>query len=140
MENASKALIIAGAVLISILLITFGIMIMGSTDGVKDQMSESMTEMEISSFNSKFLEYEGTTRKASQVKTLINAIATSNTATGTSSGDEKFVAIEFTPKGEEEPIKTTDAARAAVKSPKTYTVTCTIGTTGLVTKVSIAEN
>jgi len=40
MENASKALIIAGAILISILLISLGIMLFNSSKGVTDQADE----------------------------------------------------------------------------------------------------
>lgn len=135
MENASKALIIAGAILISILLISVGVMIMGSTEGMQDTMATSMSEQEIEAFNSKFLKYEGTRVKASNVKTLISKIASSNTANeATSADDEKFVAVSGIG-------VTTDAARAAVNSTQTYTVTCTIdSTTGLVTAVNIAEN
>ena len=42
MENASKALIIAGAILISILLISVGIMVMNSTDEVTGGMQQQM--------------------------------------------------------------------------------------------------
>ena len=144
MENASKALIIAGAILVSILLISVGVMIISSTDGIQGEMETSMTEMEINSFNTKFLNYEGTNQKASQVKSLISAIATSNSANGaTSNADEKFVAISFVYKtagGSTATTPDTNTARANVKTTKTYTVQCNIdGTTGLVNLVTIRE-
>ena len=52
MENASKALIIAGAILISILLISLGIVIYNSA---KDAAStDQMDDFQVSAFNSKF--------------------------------------------------------------------------------------
>ena len=47
MENASKALIIAGAILISILLISVGILIFNSTRGFTDNASETDDAMEL---------------------------------------------------------------------------------------------
>ena len=57
MENASKALIIAGAILLAILLISLGIMIYTSA---QDTVSDSgMDRAAITSFNNQFLKYEG---------------------------------------------------------------------------------
>ena len=58
MENASKALIIAGAILLSILLISLGIMIFTQAQDVVT--GSGMTEAQLSSFNQKFVKYEGT--------------------------------------------------------------------------------
>ena len=75
MENASKALIIAGAILLAILLISLGIMIFSQA---QDTVSNSgMSDAEISSFNSRFSKYEGT-QKGSVVKTLIQEVIASN--------------------------------------------------------------
>lgn len=45
MENASKALIIAGAILISILLISLGIIMFNSSKSTTDQASKAGTAM-----------------------------------------------------------------------------------------------
>ena len=75
MENASKALIIAGAILLSILLISLGIVIFSQA---QDTVTNSgMSDAEISSFNNRFIKYEGT-RKGSVVKTLIQEVIASN--------------------------------------------------------------
>ena len=75
MENASKALIIAGAILLAILLISLGIMIFGQA---QDTVNNSgMSQAEISAFNNKFIKYEGE-RSGSVVKTLVNEIIASN--------------------------------------------------------------
>ena len=75
MENASKALIIAGAILLSILLISLGIMIYNQA---QDTVNNSgMSQAELQAFNNKFLKYEGT-RTGSEVKALINEVIVSN--------------------------------------------------------------
>ena len=46
MENASKALIIAGSILISILLISLGIIMFNSSKGTTDQAKETSNVMQ----------------------------------------------------------------------------------------------
>lgn len=77
MENASKALIIAGAILISIILISIGIMVMRSTSGVKNEVSSQMDSEVIQRFNAKFTKYAGE-QKGSTVKTLLSTIISNN--------------------------------------------------------------
>ena len=63
MENASKALIIAGAILLSILLISLGIMIFNQAqDATKNS---GMSQAQVSTFNNKFskIEYHQSTKK-----------------------------------------------------------------------------
>ena len=78
MENASKALIIAGAILISILLISVAIMVMNSTSGVTDQVEGNMDAMAVQQFNAKFDVYAGKNQGASTVKSLLSAIMVNN--------------------------------------------------------------
>ena len=77
MENASKALIIAGAILISILLISVGIMVMNSTDQVTGGMQQEMDSTAIQTFNSKFDNYIGV-QTASVARSLCSTIIASN--------------------------------------------------------------
>ena len=79
MENASKALIIAGAILLSILIIAIGIFIFnGANSTITDSMT-SMSTQEIEAFNNQFLSYDGS-QSGSNVKKLIERlIANSNT-------------------------------------------------------------
>lgn len=57
MENASKALIIAGSILLSILIIALGMYIFSSSSGVTDDTT--LSQMETSTFNGKFNKYTG---------------------------------------------------------------------------------
>lgn len=78
MENASKALIIAGSVLIAILVISLGLLIFKSTSGTTDQTQELGKTLEVQQFNSQFLKYCGDSVKGSQVRTLCEVIIAHN--------------------------------------------------------------
>ena len=91
MENASKALIIAGAILISILLITLGVMIYRQASGIAN--SNAMDEVEISTFNSKYTQYEGDKVKGSTVNALLDAVVANNNAVYSSGEYNKLIKI-----------------------------------------------
>ena len=77
MENASKALIIAGAILISILLISIGIIVINS---ISDPLNQSINEAEkqaIEMFNAQFTGFSGE-QQASAIKTLMTKVTSSN--------------------------------------------------------------
>ena len=82
MENASKALIIAGAILISILLITLGIIVYNGSRSTIDESMGSMDETTITMTNSKISQYEGDSVSASSVRALFNQIQSTNSVTG----------------------------------------------------------
>ena len=75
MENASKALIIAGAILLSILIIAIGIYIFNSAQGTIDSSLQSMTSQEVDAFNSQFTSYQGDEVSGSNVKSLMTKLA-----------------------------------------------------------------
>lgn len=78
MENASKALIIAGAILVSIVIITLGVMIVTNvTDTINN--SSNLSEQEILAYNSPFEAYEGT-KSGTQAKALCDKIRNHNNA------------------------------------------------------------
>ena len=57
MENASKALIIAGAILLSILIIALGIYVFNMAKGVTD--TTLLSETEVQTYNTQFTAYKG---------------------------------------------------------------------------------
>ena len=77
MENASKALLIAGSVLIVILLIAMGMKIFRSQDDMADQVETNVQTTELLTFNNKFYKYAGK-QKGTQVKALINDVIAHN--------------------------------------------------------------
>lgn len=76
MENASKALIIAGAILLSILIISLGIFIFSQAQDTLNSIN--MSEQEIRAFNNKFTPYQGDSVRGSQVNALVQAVIANN--------------------------------------------------------------
>ena len=92
MENASKALIIAGAILISILLISVGIIIMNAINNPVQQGKNSADSQAIEMFNAKFTSYAGK-QKGSVLKGLTSIVNASN------AGDSNHQVAIYCPTG-----------------------------------------
>ena len=120
MENASKALIIAGAILLAILLISLGIFIFSQA---QDTVNNSgMSQAEISTFNNKFLKYEGT-QKGSVVKSAVNEVIASNS-------DASLPKVTVNGKSG------TEITTNGINTKSTYTVTLVYGSDGRVTALN----
>lgn len=91
MENASKALIIAGAILISIVLVSVGVIVVNSLS--PDQAVDEMTQQEVNTFNSKFTNSIGDNRLGSVARTLISTVITNNASYASDTSNQ--VAITF---------------------------------------------
>ena len=88
MENASKALIIAGAILLAIVIISLGLVVVNNTRSVTD--NANLNAQEIETFNNKFVAYEGTNITGARVKSLIQTAIASNQA-----NDDKQVQVVY---------------------------------------------
>lgn len=77
MENATKGLMIAGAILIAIVLIGIGVFLVSQAQGFMDQGGQQFDEMTRTSFNSQFENYRGR-NTGSNIRSLISAVNTSN--------------------------------------------------------------
>ena len=77
MENATKALLIAAAVLVAILIISLGIGIF-NTASEQAESAGNLSEYEIKTFNDKFKKYEGTNRTGSDVNSLLDTVFNHN--------------------------------------------------------------
>lgn len=77
MENATKALLIGAAILIAIVVITLGVFILGKGSALVKENSD-MSEVEISTFNSKFEGFCGKNVRGAQVQQLIKAVNQNN--------------------------------------------------------------
>ena len=76
MENASKALIIAGAILLSILIIGLGMLIFNQA---KDAISNTgMDKQKVDAYNSEFEAYVGDNVNGTRVRSLIDTVRTHN--------------------------------------------------------------
>ena len=75
MENASKALIIAGAILLAILIIGLGVFIYNQASNAIG--NTGMDQLAVQQFNGQFEAYEGT-KSGSQIKELIKVVISNN--------------------------------------------------------------
>ena len=127
MENASKALIIAGSILVSIVIITLGVMIVSNvTDTINN--SSNLSEQELLAYNSPFEAYLGT-RSGTQVKALCDKVRTHNNANvDDSTRNIRVVYPGDAPANGEKALDANVEASAVntiktqIKSGKTYTV------------------
>lgn len=140
MENATKALLIAGSVLIAIVLIAVGIKILGSTSGTVNQVESVSNAMEKSIFNSQYTQFEGA-QKGTAVKKLINQAKTYN---ATVKEEKKKIKIKTTAEGlhgYQEGTTVADDLNTIcdqIQISKTYTIRVDIdGTTGFVNRITI---
>ena len=158
MENASKALIIAGAILISILIISLGIVVFTNFKG-KAIDQANMDEQEIASFNSKITPYVGQNISGSQVNALIQYVISLNTSAAskgdltksvkikfpvtTSTGTETNNTIEAKKEGENFKVSyanTSYPKRVATGNNLFYEVQATYGDSGLISNITVIKN
>ena len=92
MENASKALLIAGAILIVILIIAVGMIVYNSSKGTIDEAISQMSSSEKETFNAQFKQLAGNDRNGSQLDSLLDKIDNNNR---TNEGTGKVVAVKY---------------------------------------------
>ena len=142
MENASKALIIAGAILLSIAIIGLG---MGIFDKASNMMNDpGMDEATINAFNGKFESYVGTNKSGSDVKNLIQTMITHNNA----NIDDPSMQVRLLSDGAthvpnnkapEKNVKIPGTAKSKIKSGRTYRVEIDYSeATGLICSIDIS--
>lgn len=133
MDNASKALIMAGAVLISIALVGVGVYIFSSTNtmvgGANQQLDDAAAQMT----NSTLGQYAGTKVRGSTVKQLFEKARISNV------NETLPVKITVTLEGKD---ITSSLSTADVVDTKYYTVKITDaqGDDGYYDKIEVTEN
>ncbi len=143
MENASKALIIAGSILVSIVIITLGVMIVNNVrDTITDNSNLSATE--VNAFNSQFDTYEGK-QSGTNARALYNVVRNHNNQNtddptlqilltidgGEYTGSDVYVAATDTVK---------DMPANTLKAGNTYNVTfATDKSSGRITAINIKK-
>ena len=125
MENASKALIIAGAILLALLIIGLGVYIYRQAAGVID--TETMDQLVVSQFNAQFEPYLGNNVSGSNVKQLIKIINASNRA-------KEDLPVTF--KVDDQP----DNDSSTIKSGNTYKIESSENKAGYIEKITITKN
>ena len=76
MENASKALVIAGAIILVIVLITLGYNVIKNNSDIINNGNTDQAQVE--AFNSEFESYAGSGKKASDVRNLCSKVFAKN--------------------------------------------------------------
>lgn len=128
MENASKALIIAGAILLSILLITLGIYVFSQAQTVTKENGFSKAEIQI--FNSNLLKYEGE-QTGSAVKSMITEVLASN-ASDSAAGNGRSITMKL---GAQDLTKTSQ-----IQSSAKYTVDMSYDTSaGYINSITVTK-
>ena len=121
MENASKALIIAGAILLAILLISLGIMIY--TQAQDTVQNSGMTQASVTSFNNQFTKYEGDI-KGTMVRSMIQEVRAVN-------ADSEQNEITIKVNGEDSPVTN------EITNNNTYNVTMKYGDDGRINDIIV---
>ena len=94
MENASKALIIVGSILVSIVIISLGVMIVNNATGLVKSNSD-MSAQEVETFNSKFSVYEGR-QSGTNVRALVDKIKANNNQNANDKENDFSLCVAFT--------------------------------------------
>ena len=133
MENASKALIIAGAILLAILIISLGILIYNQASSVVND--NAMSTVEIQQFNQQFTQYEGDSVRGSTVRALYQAVLANNVS---QDSDSRKVAITGLCEMQASATGLPESLYSTIESGSTYKVTCKYSSEGLVSTINIS--
>lgn len=122
MENATKALLIAAAVLVAIIIISLGVYVVSLAQNQMKGAESGLNDVEIQSFNSTYKSYEGTSVSGTKVKALVDAVYNHNLTESDES--RKIELVDGTnatilAKEQEDPTQ-----KPAIKTGKRYSVTC----------------
>ncbi|MDR0979312.1 MAG: hypothetical protein LBL91_05280 [Lachnospiraceae bacterium] len=127
MENATKALIIAGAIIIAIVLISLGVMVLGIGQDQVGQTTDLMTSQAVETFNSTLTGYIGDSIKGSSIRALFSKVNAMNAqARANQTGRE----VVF-----DEGIKSLNQ----INNSKTYKVEATYDNDGYISALTVTE-
>ena len=135
MENATKALLIAAAVLVAILIISFGLVIYNKSTTATD--SADLTATQIQAQNEKFAKYEGENQRGSVVNALLEIALTNNT-TATSDGAKVNV---YMGSGTSSLLVGTTSTSISSKADtsKLYNIKCSRNKSGVINQINIEQ-
>ena len=136
MENASKALIIAGSILIAIMIISLGIVIFNRFGDSAKKMA-NMDKQEIAAFNSKITPYVGENVSGSQVNTLLQYCLSVNMSAKQSGNTYQVITVDGATSLNE---SSTTYNKVPTGSRVSYTVTAEQDSNGLMTSITITKN
>ena len=133
MENASKALIIAGAIILSILIIALGMAVFNMASNPAQDAAASIESQAAQAFNSTFEPYIKTNITGSSVRSLYDAVRQNNVRNA--SDESMIITIDGATTAADINTK-----RAAIQTGKRYDVTADYSTsTGYITTITVTE-
>jgi membrane-bound ClpP family serine protease len=138
MENATKALLIAAAVLVAILIISLGLVVYNmAAESVNN--NSSLSAQEIQAFNDQFTQYEGDNVRGTRVNSLLKT-ALNNNITQQQEGNEGKI-VSITAKSCTVAINLSEKTMTKADSSKMYKVVVKLdGPGGLVKTIEITQN
>ena len=135
MENATKALLIAAAVLVAILIISLGLVIYNRASETVGTAGD-LSEYQIQQFNEKFLKYQGTSVSGSDVNAMMQTVFNHNLAQ-----EDTSTMVAVTGAGTVTAATNVTSAPTKVSTGARFTVTCTYAAdTKLISTITVAEN
>lgn len=139
MENATKALLIAAAVLVAILIISLGLVVFNmAAESVNN--NSSLSAQEIQAFNDQFTQYEGDNVRGTRVNSLLKT-ALNNNITQQQEGNEGKIVTITASAGCTVAINLSEKTMTKADSSKMYKVVVKLdGPGGLVKTIEISEN
>lgn len=139
MENATKALLIAAAVLVAILIISLGLVVYNMA--AENVGNVNLNEQEVQAHNDQFIRYEGEAKRGSQVNALLQT-ALNNNLDETDEGKKVVVEYKEGSSPSEELVSTAQSSSPKkVDTGATYTVKAVYDTESrLIVKMEVTKN
>ena len=141
MENASKALIIAGAILLAIVIISLGLVVVNNSRNTIN--GANTNKQEVLTFNSAYEAYVGNKRTSSDVRALVSEVV-SNNGSQTTNATYHYIAVSNTGAQVHAPAGATTAPSVSMPTGlvagKTYTISVYYSSDGYVDGVSYKSN
>lgn len=140
MENATKALLIAAAVLVAILIISLGLVVYNMASETIDGAGD-LSEYQIEQFNEKFTKYEGDNKSGSDVNAMLKTVFNHNQAQEDESTQVTVGKSDSADATNDTIKKSMTSSPEKVSTGKRYTVECKYDSNSkLITHIKLTEN
>lgn len=134
MENATKALLIAAAVLIAILIISLGVVVYQKASEAVNGAGD-LSEYEIEQFNAKFTKYQGSNVSGSEVNAMVQTVVNHNNAESRAQGNQY---VKVTGSVVTVSAGAVNTMPTKVPTGNRYSITVKMDTDGLVNEIVVA--
>lgn len=127
-----KGMMEIGAILVLIVIMSMGIAVYNTAYVRSTNISSSVKEMEVQTFNSQFLAYSGTQVSGSQVKALISAITSSN-----ATNSDHIISVETSTSSGASTASQLTQISQGIRAANKYTVEAEYDNDGYINKIVI---